>query len=47
MIRKREALGLALTAFGIGMILSVLLSSGLCPIVIGGAAMIAGGLLIR
>ena len=36
-----------LTAFGIGMILSVLLSSGLCPIVIGGAAMIAGCLLIR
>ncbi len=47
MIRKREALGLALMAFGAGMILAVLLQSGLCPLVIGTAAVIVGCVLLK
>ncbi|GEM_PF-5010528 len=47
MIRKREAAGLALMAFGVGMILAVLLQSGLCPLIIGAAAVIAGCLLLK
>ena len=47
MIRKREALGFTLMAFGVGMILAVLLQSGLCPLVIGAAAVIAGCVLLK
>ncbi len=47
MIRKREALGLALMTFGAGMILAVILQSGLCPLVIGAAAVIAGCILLK
>ena len=47
MIRIREAAGLALMAFGEGMILAVLLPSGLCPLMIGAAAVIAGCLLLK
>jgi len=46
MVRKREAAGLALMAFGAGMVLSVVLQSGLCPIVIGLGALVAGGILV-
>ncbi len=42
MIRKREVIGIALFAFGVGMILAVLLQSGLCPILLGIAAVVAG-----
>ena len=47
MVRKKEALGFALMAFGAGMILAVLLQSGLCPLVIGAAAVIAGCILLK
>ncbi len=42
MVRRKECTGVALTAFGAGMILSVLLQSGLCPVLIGIGCIIAG-----
>lgn len=42
MIRKREALGIALFSFGVGAVLAVLLQSGFCTVLLGLAAMVAG-----
>ncbi len=42
MIKKREAIGIALFAFGVGLVLAVLLQSGLCPVLLGLISIIAG-----
>ena len=47
MMRKKEAAGLALVALGVGMILAVLLQSGICPLILGMAAVVAGLLLMK
>lgn len=47
MVRRKECVGVALAAFGAGLILAVLLQSGLCPILLGIASIIAGGICIR
>ncbi len=47
MMRKKEAAGLALVTFGMGMILAVLLQSGLCPLILGAAAVIVGLLVMK
>ena len=46
MVRKREAAGIALLAFGIGLILSVLLRSGFLTVLLG-LGCVAAGFLIR
>lgn len=47
MVRRKECVGVALAAFGVGLILAVLLQSGLCPILLGIASIIAGGICMR
>ncbi len=42
MVRRKECVGTALAAFGVGMILSVLLQSGLCPVILGACCIVAG-----
>lgn len=46
MIRKKNAAGLALFCFGAGMIFSVFLQGGLCAVIVGLAAMVAGAVLL-
>lgn len=42
MVRRKECMGMVLAAFGVGLILAVLLQSGLCPVILGIVSIIAG-----
>ena len=46
MIRTGCVLGIALIAFGAGMIFSVLLSAGLCAVILGIVSLIGGAVLL-
>ena len=46
MVRTKCALGLALLAFGAGMIVSVFLQTGICAVILGLIFLVAGALLI-
>lgn len=46
MIRTGYVLGIGLIAFGAGMIFSVVLSAGLCAVILGVVFLIAGAVLL-
>lgn len=46
MVRTGCVLGIGLIAFGAGMIFSVLLSAGVCAVILGIIFLIAGALLV-
>lgn len=47
MVRRKECVGVALAAFGAGMILAVILQSGICPLMVGIGCIIAGGICLK
>ncbi len=47
MVRRKECIGAALAAFGVGLILSVLLQSGICPVLLGIGCIIAGAVCLK
>lgn len=47
MVRRRECIGVALAAFGAGLLLAALLQSGLCVVLLGIGCIIAGGICLR
>lgn len=42
MVRRKDCAGMALVALGTGMILSVLLRGGLCPVILGVGCVLVG-----
>lgn len=46
MIRTGCALGIGLIAFGAGMIFSVVLSAGICAVILGIVILVAGAVLL-
>ena len=46
MMRTRCALGLAVLAFGAGMILSILLNTGICAVILGLIFLVLGAFLL-
>ncbi len=47
MVRRKDCAGMALAALGTGMILSVLLQGGLCPVILGVGCILAGAVCMK
>ena len=47
MLRQKECLGLALAAFGVGLVLAIVLQSLLCRFLLGTGCILAGCFLLK